>query len=73
MSKTYYSDYVRHALRFYSRNCATKPFFKTKVDRENWVSCDKVISTYTDEEIAMIKDIYRGYDTFPDEVYNASK
>ena len=73
MSRTYYSDYVRHALRFYTRNLVQKPHFKTDIDKDNWLSCDRVVKTYSNENVAIITDVYSGYDTLPDEVYNASK
>lgn len=72
MSKKYYTDYVRHALRFYTRNC-NKPEFKTDVDKANWIACDRVIRKYSDDHAKLLIDIYSGYDTLADEVYNASK
>lgn len=73
MSRTFYSDYVRHALRFYSRNSLTVPHFKTDVDKENWWSCHKVISQYPVKAKQMLLSVYSGYDTLPDEVYIASQ
>ena len=72
MSKKYYTDYVRHALRFYTRNC-NKPEFKTDVDKANWIACDRVIRKYSDDHAQLLISIYSGYDTLADEVYNASK
>lgn len=73
MSKPYYSEYVKHALRFYSRNYVEKPVFKSDADKNNWLSCDSVLKTYPLETRAMLIEIYGGYDTLPDEVYKASK
>ena len=73
MSRTYYTEYVRHALRFYSRNCLQKPVFKSDADKENWLSCYTVIKTYPVETQALLLEIYSGFDTLPDEVYNACK
>ena len=73
MSKTYYSDYVRHALRFYTRNHPTKPIFNSDVDKNNWVSCDIVLSKYPVNYQKIFIDVYSGYDTLPGQVYNASK
>lgn len=73
MSRTYYTDYVRHALRFYSRNCDKQPTFNTDVDKDNWMSCHSVLKNYNDTEKGMLVSVYSGYDTLPDEVYNTSK
>lgn len=72
MSRTYYSEYVRHALRFYSRN-VEQPKFKSDPDKWNWLSCYSVLKKYPDDKRAILQLVYSGYDTLPDEVYNASK
>ena len=71
--RTYYTDYVRHALRFYSRNCATRPSFRNEVDKQNWLSCDSVLSKLNEDTAKMLIEIYAGHDTLADEVYGASK
>lgn len=71
MSRTYYSDYVRHALRFYTRN--PHPVFKSDADKDNWMSCHSVISKCSDNDKAILISVYGGFDTLPDEVYNASR
>ena len=47
MNKPFYSDYVRHAMRFYSRNLS-QPQFKNEVDKLNWLACDKTIKEYSE-------------------------
>ena len=73
MSRTYYTDYVRHSLRFYTRNCATMPKFKSDVDKANWLSCQSVLKKYSEKDVEILTSIYSGYDTLADEVYNTSK
>lgn len=73
MSRPFYSEYVKHALRFYTRNCLDRPRFKSNVDKDNWLSCDWVLNSYSDRDRAILVSVYSGYDTLPDEVYNASK
>lgn len=73
MSRPFYSDYVKHSLRFYSRNCSEQPSFKTDADKNNWWACDIVLRHYSEEHRSMLLSVYSGYDTLPDEVYNASK
>ena len=72
MSRTFYSDYVKHALRFYARNQEAK-HFKTPIDKDNWFSCDIVLKKCTETEKEMILSVYRGYDTLADELYNTAK
>ena len=46
MNKPFYTDYVRHALRFYTRNLSLYPPFKKRADMENWLACDGVVKDY---------------------------
>lgn len=72
MSRTFYTDYVRHSLRFYSRHSITTPPFKSEVDKQNWWSCHNAFESYPDETKQILLAVYSGHDTLPDEVYNAS-
>lgn len=71
MSKVYYTDYVRHALRFYTRN--GNPEFHTEVDKNNWYACHNAFKGYSDKAKAILVSVYSGYDTLADEVYNTAK
>ena len=71
MNKPYYSDYVRHSLRFYTRNLALTSF-KNDVDKKNWYACHNAIKDYSEEDKNILISVYSGYDTLPDEVYKAS-
>lgn len=72
MSRPFYSEYVKHMLRFYARNSIAQPRFKTDVDKENWIACHKVIEHYSENDKNILLSVYSGFDTLPDEVYNAS-
>jgi hypothetical protein len=72
MMKPYYSDYVRHALRFYTRNLS-QPRFNNDADKNNWFSCKSVMDKYSDSDQAMFVEIYGGYDTLADNVYETAK
>lgn len=72
MYKPFYTDYVRHALRFYSRNLS-QPKFKKEVDRDNWMACHKVIEKYSDRDKNILTYIYGSYDTLADNVYEMAK
>lgn len=70
--KKYYSDYVTHCLRFYSRH--PKPnYFKTEVDRKDWQAVDTAIKGFSEEEQDMLLTVYREGDTIADNIYQLSK
>ena len=71
MSKPYYSEYVRHCMRFYARN-TERPRFNTKVDENNWYACHRAIDPYSERDKNIIIRIYSMYDTIADNVYEVS-
>ena len=72
MNKHYYSEYVRHCMRFYSRNI-DKPRFNTDVDKNNWYACHKAIERYSDRDKDILIRVYGMYDTLADNVYEVAK
>lgn len=68
MNKPYYCDYVRHALRFYSRYLGIAEF-KNKVDEMDWMACDKVIALYPIRDKNILTYVYGAKDTLGDNVY----
>ena len=72
MNKPFYTDYVRHALRFYSRNLSIS-HFKKEVDKDNWLACHNVISSYDDRDKNILVYVYGSYDTLADNVYEIAK
>jgi hypothetical protein len=71
MSRPFYSEYVRHCMRFYSRNLHIERF-KTAVDSENWTACHTIITQLPEKTRDILVSVYGGYDTLADEVYNTS-
>ena len=75
--KPYYSEYVRHCLRFYimtlDEGKGGHPIFRTDVDRENWSACYHVLKDYSAENMAIISEIYRPGDTIADKIYQMAK
>ena len=71
MTKPFYSEYVRHCMRFYSRNTAMT-HFNTKVDEDNWRACHKVMGRYSDKDKGIILKVYSLYDTIADNVYEVA-
>lgn len=71
MAKTYYSEYVNHCLRFYARydKCKTN----NRVNLKNWLSCEKALAEFTENDREVLLAIYREGDTVADNVYNLSK
>ena len=72
MIKPYYTDYVRHMLRFYSRYLHSKSF-RTEVDRQNWNACHKVIEGYSPRDKDILTFVYGEMDTIADNVFAISK
>ena len=70
--RPFYSDYVRHALRFYSRNLQLSRF-KTEADHNNWLACHDVITKYSDRDRDILVTVYSGFDTLADNVYETAK
>lgn len=72
MTKPFYSDYVRHMLRFYTRNPNIE-HFKSDVDNDNWYSCYEIFDQYSGRDKDILTYVYSCYDTLPDNVYEMSK
>lgn len=72
MNRPFYSEYVRHCLRFYARNI-TKTRFNTEVDKNNWYACHKAIEHYSDKDKDLLIRVYALYDTIADNVYEVAK
>lgn len=71
MSRTFYSEYVNHCLRFYARH--EKPSFHSDADKNNWLACDSALKGFSDSDREMLLTIYREGDTIPDNVYQMAK
>ncbi len=72
MNRPFYSEYVRHALRFYTRNLSLHNF-KSEVDKYNWYACANTIKGYSDRDRDILVAVYSGYDTLADNVYETAK
>ena len=68
MNKPCYCDYVRHAIRFYSRYL-DRTKFKNKVDELNWQACRNVIKSYSLRDKYILTYVYGSFDTIGDNVY----
>lgn len=75
--KPYYSEYVRHCLRYYIKTLddgnGGHPIFKNEVDKANWSVCDGVLKNYSEDALDMVAYIYRPGDTIPDKIYELAK
>lgn len=71
MNRPFYSEYVRHCMRFYARN-TNKPRFNTEVDKNNWYACQKAMERYTDRDRDILTKVYALYDTIADNVYEVA-
>ena len=71
MVKKYYSEYVRHAIRFYARNLVN-PSFNCIAAEKNWNACDKVLNKHFSKYKELLVSIYQAFDTMADNVYEAA-
>lgn len=75
--KPYYSEYVRHCLRYYIKTqdegCGGHPIFKTDSDKANWSACYHVLKDYSQSNLDIIFEIYRPGDTIADKIYLLAK
>lgn len=75
--KPFYSEFVRHCLRYYIKTIdegkGGQPIFKSEADKENWKACHLVLKNYSEDEMDMISHIYRQGDTIPDKIYLLAK
>ena len=72
MNRAFYSEYVRHCMRFYARN-TEKPRFNTEVDKNNWYACHKAIEIYDERSKGILILVYSMRDTIADNVYAVAK
>ena len=72
MNRPFYSEYVRHCLRFYTRNLQ-QPRFKGEADKNNWYACATVLKGYFDRDRDILIAVYSGYDTLSDNVCETAK
>lgn len=72
MNRPFYSEYVRHCLRFYTRNLSLHNF-KSEADRNNWYACSVVLNGCTDRDYDILIEVYSGFDTLSDNVYETAK
>ena len=62
MTRPFYSEYVRHCMRFYARN-TEKPRFNTEVDKNNWYACHRALDNYSPQDCAILTQVYGMHDT----------
>lgn len=71
MAKQFYTDYVRHCLRYFTRYELDEN--ADRIEKLNWVCCESALEDFKPKEQDILKYIYRERDTMGDNVYNASK
>lgn len=72
MNRPFYSEYVKHMLRFYARNLQ-QPRFKSEVDKNNWIACHVTLKGYTERDRDILVTIYGSFDTLSDSVFEVAK
>lgn len=68
MARSFYSGYVEHCMRFYTRY--PKPnYFRSEADKKNWNACEHALKDFSEQDRAWLITIYREGDTIADNVY----
>ena len=73
--RPYYSEFVRHCLRYYIKTIDDGEFFpnfRSEADRRNWNACHDVMKDMPKEEKETLFRIYRKGDTIADNIYHLS-
>lgn len=71
MNKTFYSEFVKHCLKFHVKH--PRPIFHSEADKKNWNACDSALKTFSDSDRDMLITIYSEGDTIADNVYQMVK
>ena len=74
--RTYYSEFVRHCLRYYVKTLdeglGGHPIFRSEADKLNWSACYEVLKDYSQFNMDIIAEVYRPGDTIADKIYMLS-
>ena len=71
MSRSFYSGYVQHCMRFYVR--CPKPVFYNDVGQQNWKACERALKGFSEWAKDVLTAVYSNGDTLADSVYQVSK
>lgn len=72
--RPYYTEYVRHAMRFYAKYPNAAPQnFRSNADRQNWNACHKVVRRLPEKERLALLRLYQETGDFADCVYETSR
>ena len=71
MGKPFYSDYVTHMLRYYTRH--DKKYSDNEISKLNWCACDSVLKTLPTKDRSILMEVYWEKDTLADNIYQVSR
>lgn len=78
--RPYYTDYVRHALRFYVKHFKESTpservpqSFKSEADKSNWLACHKVLKALPENERRVLARLYGTPENFVSRVYETCR
>lgn len=70
--KCFYTEYVNHCLRFYSRH-PNLTCYRSEVDKKNWLACDRALNSFEEKDKVMLIAIYNEGDSVMDNVNKTAK
>ena len=75
--KPYYSEFVRHCLRYYAKTLEEgkggHPSFRNEAEKNNWSACYHALKNLSERDMDMVLTLYRPGDTIADRIYELSK
>lgn len=71
MSKSFYSNYVTHMLRYYARH--GKNYSNNEISKQNWCACDSVLKTLPAQDRSILMEIYWEKDSLANNIYQVSR
>ena len=69
--KTFYSEYVRHCMKFYTRY--PHPSFENEIDKLNWTACEEAMKNYTDTQRRILVYVYNLEGVMPENVFQTAR
>ena len=71
--KPRYAGCAKHAMKYYARHREETPRFRTPAEEKDWEACDQAFSAMDAKAQELLLEVYRGRDTFGDNVYSTAQ
>lgn len=69
--RTFYTDYVNHCMKFYTR--FENPDSLGEIDKTNWLACDDALKTFDYPNRELLTSLYREKSSLYDNVHQMAR